>query len=230
METLKNNSEMMKTIVETFLIEENIELIYDNEKLEKWNNLVTQLDLKGQSQIVKPCKSPIPFLHMKKGIVEIFSTLCPVRVNIREFNITPIPVEILDLISLSEREQYFGEMQIWYDDKKPDPACVGIIQNWILHEPHSYNQMKGQPEFHSKSDADNHLMVNSITADVYHCSWKDVYYLIGRWADVKQSIEELKATAIKRFIDEESNQLQKTLKETQRKIDDLQTLAFDKFN
>jgi hypothetical protein len=230
METLKNNSESMKTVVETFLIEETVDLIYDNEKLQKWNDLVAQLDLKGQSQIVKPEKSPIPFMHMKKGIVEVFKTLCPVKINVREFNLTPIPLEILDLISLSEREQYFGEVQIWFDDAKPDPVCIGVLQNWILHKPGSYNQIQGQPEFTSKSNAQNHITVNSIEADIYHASWKDVFYLIGRWADVKQSLEDLKAMAVKRFTEEEGNKLRKQIKEDQRHLDDLEIAAFDKFN
>ena len=34
---LSKNSEEMKTVVETFVIEETAPLIYDNDKLEKWN-------------------------------------------------------------------------------------------------------------------------------------------------------------------------------------------------
>jgi hypothetical protein len=124
METIKNNSESMKTVVETFLIEENVELIYDNEKLEKWNNLVTELGLEGQSNLAKPDKSPVPFMNMKKSLINVFSILCPVKVGIKKFNVTPIPVEILDLVSLSEKEQYFSEIEIWYGDRKLDDIKI----------------------------------------------------------------------------------------------------------
>ena len=40
---LQNNSSEMKTVVETFIIEETADLIYDNEQLDKWNELVDKL-------------------------------------------------------------------------------------------------------------------------------------------------------------------------------------------
>ena len=73
---LTKNSEAMSTVVETFVIEETAELIYDGEALENWSNLIQELGLKGQTQIVKPEKSPIPFMHMKKGLVETMKILC----------------------------------------------------------------------------------------------------------------------------------------------------------
>ena len=47
MEMLKNNSEEMKTVVEPFVIEETQELIYDNEKLNQWNKLVSTSPVMG---------------------------------------------------------------------------------------------------------------------------------------------------------------------------------------
>jgi hypothetical protein len=228
MENLKNNSESMKTVVETFLIEETVDLIYDGEKLEKWNNLVSELGLSGQSKIAKPEKSPIPFLHLKKSLVEVFHTLCPRSVNIKEFNSTPIPVEILGLVSLSEREQYFGSVQVWFDDKNPDPACVGVVETWILHKKGSYTEITGT--FTNKIDAESYILANGIEADVYHKSWEDNFYLIGKWADMKHSLEELKQMAVQRFIAEQGNQYNKQIKEAQRKLADIETDAFDKFN
>jgi hypothetical protein len=60
MKKAPNNHESMKTIVETFLIEETIDLIYDNEQLDKWNKHVQELGLIGQTKIVQTDKSPIP--------------------------------------------------------------------------------------------------------------------------------------------------------------------------
>jgi len=232
METLENNHESMKTVVETFLIEENIELLYDNDKLQKWNERVVELGLSGQTQIVKPTKSPVPFMHMKTSLREVFNTLCPAHVGIKDFNITPIPLEILDLVALSEKEQYFSNIEVWYDDKNPDPVCIGIIENWILHDKGTYNITKGTPHFTSKKDAENYVLINTLTAEPYHYSWggDEKYYLIGRWADVKRPIMELKQMAIDRFVEEQGELLRKTLKDTQRKLDDIESEAKAKFN
>lgn len=123
---LKNNSNEMKTFVETFVIEETARLIYDNEQLEQWNKHVEELGLKGQTQIVQQDKSPIPFMHLKSNLVAVFETLCPTKVDVKEYSVTPIPVEILDLIALSVKEKYFEKLQIWYDNSSPDPVCVGL--------------------------------------------------------------------------------------------------------
>ena len=57
-ELLNNNSNEMKTIVETYIIEETESLIYDNETLDKWNNYVDSLGLEGQTKIKTPKNPP----------------------------------------------------------------------------------------------------------------------------------------------------------------------------
>jgi hypothetical protein len=122
---LINNSASMKTVVETYIIEETQELIYDNEKLDQWNGLIKELGLKGQEQVVKTDKSPVPFLWMNETLLAVFGELCPRKVKVNEYNKTPIPVEALSLVSLSVKEGYFNEIEVWYDDKTPDPAIIG---------------------------------------------------------------------------------------------------------
>lgn len=126
METItKNNSASMKTVVETFIIEETQELIYDNEKLDQWNNLVAELGLQGQTKVVKVDKSPIPFLWMNETLRSAFEELCPRKVRVNEYDKTPIPVEALGMVSLSIKEGYFDKIEVWYNDKNPDPAIIG---------------------------------------------------------------------------------------------------------
>lgn len=124
-ELLKHNSASMKTEVELYIIEETQELIYDNEKLDQWNNLISELGLTGQAQVVKPEKSPIPFLWMNKALVKVFEELCPRKTKIEEYSKTPIPVEALSLASLSKKEGYFDKIEVWYNDESPDPAIIG---------------------------------------------------------------------------------------------------------
>ena len=123
---LNNNSQEMNTIVETFLIQETAELIYDNDKLDKWNELISELGLEGQQKIVTGEKSPIPFMPINSSLKSVFETLLPRKVQVSNYDVTPIPVEILSLVALSKNENYFDKMEIWYDDKSPDPACIGM--------------------------------------------------------------------------------------------------------
>jgi hypothetical protein len=126
METItKNNSASMKTVVETYIIEETQELIYDNEKLDQWNSMVKELGLTGQTKVVKADKSPIPFLWMNETLKAVFEELCPRKVRVAEYDKTPIPVEALGMVSLSVKEGYFDKIEVWYNDKNPDPAIIG---------------------------------------------------------------------------------------------------------
>jgi len=228
---LKNNSNEMKTIVETFLIEETSELIYDNEQLDKWNKHVEELGLEGQTQIIKKEKSPIPFMHLKKSYQNICEELCPRKVDVEKYDITPIPVEILDLIALSKKENYFTKIQIWYDDKSPDPFAIGIVSKMILHKKGTYTEVEGV-SFRTKQEAQQYCDENNLTdsVDIYDRSWEAKHYLIGRWADVKRSWKELKEMATERYIAFNGNSFKKQIIEAKRGLEDLEIKAFEQFN
>lgn len=221
----ENNSIEMKTVVETFVIEETESLIYDNEKLDRWNALVEELGLQGQNQIVKKDKSPIPFLHMKQSLVNIFETLCPRKFDIENFNLSPIPVEILSLVSLSKNEGYFDKIQIWADDKDPDPACIGMRHMDYYSIDNENNWKKSFPTLIEATEYMAKMGWN--LKKPYPCN--PAYYLIGKWADVKHSFEQLKAMAIKRYVDSESLSLAQQKKEIERKIEDIHTNASERF-
>lgn len=224
---LDNNNRAMNTQVETFIIEETAELIYDNEKLDRWNELVNELGLEGQTTIVRKDKSPIPFMHMKQGLINTFRTLCPRAVNVEAYNATPIPIEILDLVALSKREGYFDMIQIWYDERSPDPVCVGLMV-----EPYVSDHEENPRELKHR---DRKSLSEDEKASVKHWTWSPEWrtqaaYLLGRWADVKQSFEELTERAIKRHKAERENYLRREIIRHQRELDDLQTEAFERFN
>jgi len=221
-ELLINNSASMKTVVETYIIEETQELIYDNEKLDQWNKRVQELGLTGQTKIKAKDKSPIPFLHMKSTLVNVFLQLCPRRVDIKDYDKTPIPVEILDLAALSVKEKYFNKIEIWYDDKTPDPACVGLAGKWIVYKK-NYSHIA---EVATETEA---LAFKSDPEYYNHYFEETAKYLIGRWADVKQSFEELTAKAKKLFIANRKVTIEKAIKDEQRKLEDLEHEAAEQF-
>ncbi len=220
---LENNHESMKTVVETFLTEETVDLIYDNEQLDKWNNHVKELGLTGQTQIVKGEKSPIPFMHLKKSYKNICETICPRKVSINAYNVTPIPVEILELVALSKKECYFDEIEVWYDEKSPDPFVIGIkATQYYVPDGTSYKY------FTEKSEASEFATANN--KQLNRATWNDNFYLLGKWADVKRSWNELKEMAKTRFMEAKANDYHKTIKEAKRGLEDLEQDAFTQFN
>jgi hypothetical protein len=198
---LQNNNQSMATVVETFLVEETINLIHDGEALQKWNERVAELGLHGQKEVlVVKDKSPIPFMWMNDAIIATFETLCPTKVLVEKYNKTPIPLEILDLVSLSKNEGYFYKMEIWYNEQEKDPVCVGYAVS---------------PESDGK--------------DEWYKGYYAKKYLIGRWADVKASLDSLTVRARAIFIAKTKGSLEKNIRDFQRQIEDIETTANNKF-
>lgn len=197
---LQNNNQSMQTVVETFLVEETMNLIHDNDSLILWNEKVDQLGLQGQKEIVKTEKSPIPYLWMNNALVATFETLCPTKVNIEKYNRTAIPLEILDLVAMSRNEKHFDFVQIWFNEVDKDPVCIGFTVP---------EENKNQSE------------------------WYQVYYsqkyLIGRWADVKASLDTLIKKARLVFIANTKSEHEKSIRDHQRNIEDLEHTANGKF-
>lgn len=222
---LQNNSKEMARTVETFLEEEVLELVHDNDKLDQWNELVFKLGLEGQRSLVKQDKSPIPFMHIKSSLMNVFNTLCPEKRAVEDFDVTPIPVEILDLIALSKKEGYFQKIQILYDDRSPDPICIGLTGYWYQTSYGSQRNTKLDGlKFNSKQDA----LDAGATGDVYFSEGER--YLIGKWGDVKHSFEKLKEMATKRYIAEQTIRYERDLTEAKRNLEDLKSNAFNLFN
>lgn len=195
---MKNNSKSLATTVETFFIEETVDLIHDNEALDRWNERVSELQLEGQKSVVKEDKSPIPFLWMNSAIVSTFETLCPTKVDIAKYDKSPIPVELLDVVALCVKENYFNSIKVWYNEKEKDPVIVG------------------------------YLAASGKTSD-WELNYYAQKYLIGRWADVKASIDQLVDRAKKLFIHSETINLKQEIKERQRKLEDIEFTAETKF-
>ncbi len=228
---LQNNSKEMKTVVETFVMEETVDLTYDQEKLDKWNELVKELNLEGQTKIVSPEKSPIPFMYMNETLVTVAETLCPRKENVREYNATPIPLDIMELVAMSSREQYFTNLEIWYDEKSKDPFAIGILESYTIRNKGSYGTIKEHGSFRTKTEAISYLQKNDLAEEFEaEKAWGETkHYLIGKWADVKQNFEQLTKKAKKRFIEEKSNYYKTQIRDAERSLSDIQLDADTKF-
>ena len=198
---LQNNNESMKTVVETFIVEETSNLIHDNDALKAWNEKIEELGLDGQKEVlVVKDKSPIPFMWMNDAIIATFETLCPTKVTIEKYNKTLIPIEILELVLLSRNEGYFFKIEIWYNEKEKDPVCIGFAEN-------TENKNK----------------------DSWYMDYYSKKYLIGRWADVKASLDTLTKRAREIFIAASVDSFKKSIRDFHRQIEDIETIANGKF-
>lgn len=112
--------------VQEFMIDEVRDVAENQEKGDQWSELVDKLGLEGQRQLcsVSPA-SPIPFPHMNKEMIRVYEVLCPAKLLIKDYNKTAIPIRVLEIAGFCMMKEYFGKIEVWYDDKAPDPIVVG---------------------------------------------------------------------------------------------------------
>lgn len=113
--------------IETYLIEDSEKMILEPEHLEEWTKTVLELGLEGQQQLQKSDKSPVPFLMMNTIMQRVYETHCPTKGCVKAYSNSTIPLRVLSLIALSEREKYFAKIEIWNDNVNPDPIAVGYL-------------------------------------------------------------------------------------------------------
>lgn len=115
--------------IETYLIEDSEKMIAEPEHLEEWTKTVEELGLDGQKGLAREDKSPVPFPMMNEGMKRVYKTLCPQQTRVKAYSNSTIPLRVLSLIALSEREKYFNKIEIWDDQESPDPIAVGYLND-----------------------------------------------------------------------------------------------------
>lgn len=126
-------------MVELFLQPELEEIVIDADKKSEWEQKVKDLGLTGQLELTanSPKDSASPYTFMNQQMKIVFETICPTKMLVEKYNKTAIPIEVLSHIALCKQEGYFKKMEVWYDDKNPDPVVVGYVtdsySSSILH-------------------------------------------------------------------------------------------------
>lgn len=126
----------MKTTVTSYLVKENEELVFDADTRVKWQEIIEKLELDGQKALSNAKEgegNPIPFLWMNRRAKGMFAILCPMKVELKKYEKSPIPLEALSLIALANEQAYFKSIRIWYDDKAADPIAVGEASGGELY-------------------------------------------------------------------------------------------------
>lgn len=209
-------------MVESYYNAELSDVIFDIDAKEEWQAITEELGLSKQLNFVSHAKSPMPYPFMNTSMTNVFSTLCPAHVKLSEYKQTPIPLEVLKEIKFCISENYYQEIEIWYDDKTPDPIAVGCITDYSAYyyeteEEKKRNSSKRQDGF--KTDAEAKQWVQDNNYILYFTSSPTVSrHLIARWGDELKPFNTLKELAKERLIEKYSNDYQKTLKEVQNKL------------
>lgn len=111
---------------ESYIRNEVVELISEPDKLEEWKQQIDQLQLEGQSSLLKNNKSPIPFPIMNKEEYRIYNNLFNNKVKVESYKEETLSNDVLKLVALAKTENYFRYMEVWYSKEIPDPILVGV--------------------------------------------------------------------------------------------------------
>ena len=108
-----------------FLIKEHETTLFEPSEIEQWKTLVNELGLVEQERLIKQDKSPLPFSLMTEAEDTIYKKILPQQEDYKKYSTEAIPLQVLDVIALCLKEQYFDKIQIWYNRNNPDPIVVG---------------------------------------------------------------------------------------------------------
>lgn len=202
-------------MVQIYQNEELNDIMFEVEALDEWKNLTAELGMEKQLGFVTKAESPLPYPFINESMDRIFTTLCPRKVDFKEYDKTPIPLEVLKQISFSMKEKHFNSISVWYDDKSPDPFVVGLSTKYYCYD-RSYKHLQGEDKkdvlFDSEKEAKEYAQV--VGFDYYGTSTSFRHeYLIARWGDEIRPIPELKELAKGRLLEKYGAELKNEIEE-----------------
>lgn len=103
---------------------EMADTLFDNENIERYNQLIDELGLQHPKA---DSKSPCPYPKMSTNVQEVFKYFCPLETEVTDFTEEPIPLELLERIHHARHEGYFDKIYIWHSRSDKDPLVVGFI-------------------------------------------------------------------------------------------------------
>lgn len=113
----------MKT-VEIFLQDDFKDELIDSNILDEVNKIKQELNLSCGNQLSD--KSQIPYLWIDDYTQSCFRVLCPRSVKLSNYT-NQIPLEALKNAKQSMNENHFDWIEIWSNEKDPDPFMIGFV-------------------------------------------------------------------------------------------------------
>jgi hypothetical protein len=104
-------------------------------------SMAESLGLTGQLKLTAKRDSGVvtrvPFRLMTQQEAFIYGTLCPISVNVSEYDASPIPYRVLEILKRASElktetgEPFFSEIKVWSvaDGRVKDPVLVGISRD-----------------------------------------------------------------------------------------------------
>ena len=202
-------------MVQIYQNEELNDVLLQVESLDEWQQIAQELQMDKQLNFVNQATSPNPYPFITESMNRIFSTLCPTKVDFKAYDKTPIPLEVMKQIAFSVKEKHFADIQIWYDDKTPDPFVIGATQEYYAYD-RSYSRLRNadNQEARFKSENEAREYCNLVGFEVYSVGKTNVInYLIARWGDEIRPIPELKNLAKERLLEKYGSELKNEIEE-----------------
>lgn len=211
-------------MTEIYFNQELSDITFEIDKLDEWKKICNELGMEQQLGLTKGKVTPIPYPYMNEVMIRVYRTLCPNSWNYKEFKTVPIPLEVLKQISFSVKEKHFHRIELWADDKNPDPVVVGYHGTWreYPYDNKSNEKLKGKI-FSSKQEV---LDAGGNSPEFQ----EEGKYLIARFGDELKPFDKLKELAIKRFIEENAGEMQKEIALLTQKFNTLKENAVSYFN
>lgn len=103
---------------------ENENLILDEEALNEYNSLASELGLQSIENLKKQ-NTPVVYPYLNTSMKVCLKAICPVELKIEDYKKSTIPLEVLKVYKYAKDNEMFEEFFIWYDDTSPDPLLIG---------------------------------------------------------------------------------------------------------
>lgn len=112
-------------------IEPELENLADETIAAEWFETVSKLGLEEQVKLAdkSETKQAPPYAFIDPKTSRIIRTVCPCRVDYKAYNVSTIPLDILQEIAKCEENKWYHKIYICYDDKSPDPFVVGKLKD-----------------------------------------------------------------------------------------------------
>jgi hypothetical protein len=105
-------------------IEPELEKLYENS--EEWEQMCTGLGLEKQlKKAGKKEKVGNPYMKIDPRTERVYRLLCPQRQLYTDYVSSTLPLEVLQEIHRCQENEWFPRIEVWYDDKSPDPFLIG---------------------------------------------------------------------------------------------------------
>lgn len=109
------------TVVKIYREPENTGLILNEEELNEYKKLAGELGLDE----FKPDKVPSVYTPINQVQIRALKALCPCTYKLKKYTRGTIPVEALQAVKFATDNEMFDVLEVWCDDKEPDPVIIG---------------------------------------------------------------------------------------------------------